>query len=130
MVGCTNRARSHPREFSGDAGQWGGWRKRNGAAVVWSPAAPRRPRWPEAGSLSSHVLGRMSRAASWRWGCFGEAGHRKEVAWWLGAMAAVRFGSPARSGTNRGSRCGGGRDVDGANSSVAAKVSTGLVRPW
>jgi hypothetical protein len=62
-------------------------------------------------------------------GCFGEAGHWKEVAWWLGAMAAARFGGPALSGANRGSRCGSGCDVDGANSSVAAKASAGPVRP-
>jgi hypothetical protein len=93
--------------------------------VVRSPAAPHHPRWPEAGSLSSHVLGRRSRAASWQQGCFREVGHRKEVAWWLGAMAAAGFGGPAHSGINRGSRCSGGHDVDDANSSVAAKASAG-----
>jgi hypothetical protein len=96
---------------------------------VRSSDAPRWPRWPEDGSLSSHVLGRRSRAASrWR-GCFGEAGSQKEVAWWLGAMAAAGFGGPTCSGVNRGSRCGGGCDVDGANNSVEAKASTGPVRP-
>jgi hypothetical protein len=44
-------------------------------------------------------------------------------------MAAARFGDPKRGGANRGSRCGGGRDVDGASSSVAAKASSGPVRP-
>jgi hypothetical protein len=129
VVGRTRRARPRPQEFSKDAGRRGGWRKHTGAAVVRSPDAPRRPRWPEAGGLSSHMLGRRSQAASqWR-GCFGEARHRKEVAWWLGAMAAAGFGGPAHSGANRGSRCGGGHDVDGTNSSVAAKVSTRPVRP-
>jgi hypothetical protein len=44
-------------------------------------------------------------------------------------MAAVRFSDPARGGVNRGSRCGGRRNVDGASNSVAAKVSSGPVWP-
>jgi hypothetical protein len=88
-VGRTHRARSCPQEFSGDAGRHGGWRKCTGAVVVWSPAAPRQPRWPEAGSLSSHVLERMCRAASWRRGRFGEAGRQKEVAWHHGGSVVA-----------------------------------------
>jgi hypothetical protein len=56
-------------------------------------------------------------------------GASEGVAWWLGAMAAAGFDGPVCSGVNRGSRCGGGRDVDGAISSVAAKASAGPVRP-
>jgi hypothetical protein len=43
-------------------------------------------------------------------------------------MAAAGFGGLVCSGVNRGSRCGGGRDVDGANSSVAVEASAGPVR--
>jgi hypothetical protein len=125
----TRRARSRPREFSGDVGRWGGWKKRTGTAMVRSSAAPHRPRWIEASSLSSHVLRRRCRAASWRWGRFGEAGLQKEVAWWLGAMAAVRFSGPARGGVNRGSRCGGRCNVDGASNSVVTMACSGPVWP-
>jgi hypothetical protein len=40
-------------------------------------------------------------------------------------MEVAGFGGPVRNGVNRGSRCGGGHDVDDTNSSVAAKASTG-----
>jgi hypothetical protein len=40
-------------------------------------------------------------------------------------MVAAGFGGLVCSGVNRGSRCGGGRDVDGANSSVAVEASAG-----
>jgi hypothetical protein len=42
-------------------------------------------------------------------------------------MVVAGFGGPARSGVNQGSRCGGGHDMDGTNSSVAAKASAGPV---
>jgi hypothetical protein len=42
-------------------------------------------------------------------------------------MVVAGFGGPARSGVNQGSRCGGGHDMDDANSSVAAKASAGPV---
>jgi hypothetical protein len=93
--------------------------------AAWLPPISRGPRCNDSGGQSTRGMRGVGRATPWQWGRFGEAGCRKEVVWWLGAVAAARCGGPARGGMNRGSQCGGGSDVDGTSSSVAAKASSG-----
>jgi hypothetical protein len=93
--------------------------------AAWLPPISRGPRCNDSGGQSTRGMRGVGRATPWQWGRFGEAGCRKEVVWWLGAVAAARCGGPARGGMNRGSQCGGGSDVDGTSNSVAAKASSG-----